>query len=507
MHGSTWKNVDYPTADIIKNYLIKYGGQELTVGDMNNEEWRVRFSDSTFTYYKNGTIYSTSSKSNDLEVFKAWQYINSLIIPYPPPTKDFLIGLDETGKGEVIGHMVLTGVFFPKEIFEKVHLIVGSADTKKSHDFQYWDALFKKLDSLSTEKFAFINEKVPPWQIDRYNLNKIMDVTYQRILNIFFRKVPISQCRIVLDDFGIGSTLKRFLNFLKKQKAEVIIVNNADERYLEAKVASLVSKREREAVINAINKNPEFQLNGLSVGSGNAADQQTIEWLKQWHNSGKPWPWFVKKSFKIIKKMEGESQEIRKEIPPIKEDLLSHQFLEEFNKGRLSIQSLSIVCPLCGHILKSVTFATLNNGKKRTTKLKCPNCKRFIEDAGFTLRYYCGYLTPDSNAIQRNLISRDLESSRFFEDFTILLDPVVRKECDGTPRGKKEFEKLWKFNGIGRIKLESLGKIEEIPDSLPKNVRDEKIIETCLEFNAILLTGDISMAAFASGKNVFTIYI
>jgi hypothetical protein len=47
-----------------------------------------------------------------------------------------------------------------------------------------------------------------------------------------------------------------------------------------------------------------------------------------------------------------------------------------------------------------------------------------------------------------------------------------------------------------------------------KNIQEplaEKIklylLESCLENNAILLTADSSMYAFASGKNVFTIFI
>jgi len=54
---------------------------------------------------------------------------------YVLPTKDFLIGLDETGKGEVIGHTVLTGVIFPKELFKDVDLLIGPADTKNRHKF------------------------------------------------------------------------------------------------------------------------------------------------------------------------------------------------------------------------------------------------------------------------------------------------------------------------------------------------------------------------------------
>lgn len=509
MSGRTWKKVDSSIAKEIKDYLLKNGGYEQEVKSPH-EDWRVRFSDSTFTYYKSGTLFSTPSNSKDPAVFHAWQKIDSIVgSAYVLPNKDFLIGLDETGKGEVIGHTVLTGVIFPKEIFKEIDLLIGPADTKKKHKFKYWDDIFIKLDNLRSRGLDFIYEKVPPWHVDKYNLNKITDVSYQRILSIFLRKVEISRCRIVLDDYGIGDTLKRFLNFLKQKGAEVIVAKNSEDKYLEAKVASLISKRQRESVIKAINENPEFQINGLSVGSGNAGDPKTDAWLKAWWTEHKSWPWFVKRSFKNVRKIEGKSGEIKKILPPIDEKLLSNEFLGNFNKGKFSIQSLSLVCPYCGAVLKSVEFVVFKKNDKDISGIKCVNkdCGRIIDNAGITLRYYCGYVLPDSSAIQRNVISRDLNSSRFFENFTIILSPVVRKECDGTPRGKKEFEDLARFNSMGRIRLESIGKIQEIPDGLTNKERDERIIEDCIKYNAILLTGDKSMQAFAGGRNVFTIYL
>jgi len=509
MSGRTWRNINPSTADEIRNYLFKNGGEEQEARSPH-EAWRVRFSDSTFTYYKSGTLYSTPSNSRDPAVFNAWQYIDSLVVStYALPSKDFLIGLDETGKGEAIGHTVLTGVIFPKEIFREVDLLVGPTDTKNRHSFEYWDKIFKKLDSLRTRGLDFIYEKIPPWHVDRYNLNKIMDVSYQRILSIFLRKIEISQCRIVLDDYSIGHTLKRFLNFLQQQGAEIIVTTNSENSYLEAKAASLISKRQREAVIKAINENPEFQINGLSIGSGNAGDPKTDAWLKAWWNTHKSWPWFVKRSFRNVRRIEGKTEGVKKILPLIDDKLLSDEFSETFNKGNLSIQSLSLVCPYCGTILKSVEFAVFKKNGREISGIKCVNreCGRIIENAGTTLRYYCGYILPDSNAIRRQVVSRDLRSSKFFENFTVVLSPVVRKECDGTRRGKKEFEELARFASIGRIRLESPGKVEKIPKQLSRNERDERIIEDCIKYNAILVTGDKPMQAFASGKNVFTIYL
>jgi len=497
MSGRTWRDIEATAPEKIKIYLLEHGGVEEETKS-THEEWRVKFSDSTFTCYKKGTLYSTPSNSNDPAVLEAWRYIDSIVgSRYVLPTRDFLVGLDETGKGEVIGHTVLTGVIFPKDIFKQIDMIVGSADTKKRHDFQYWDGIFKTLDRLRDLRFHFITEKIPPWHVDKYNLNKIMDVVYQRILSILFRQAEPSRCRIVLDDYGIGPMLKRFLRFLEKQGAEVVVTQNSEDKYLEARTASLISKRTREAVIKAINENLDFQVDGLSMGSGNAGDKQTSEWLRKWHASGKEWPWFVKQSFRTVWQIEGKTGKPRKVIPPVRDDLLSPEFIEEFNKGHLSVQSLSIVCPHCGEINKGIYYAI--------SEAKCSACRKFISNLNLTLRYYCGYVVPDSSVILKGLLSKDLENQKFFEDFTVMISPVVRKECD-TRGGKKEFERLAKFAAMGRINLEWPGRVEDVPDGLTSIERDERIMESVLEYNAIFLTADNQAKAHAIAKGVFTIF-
>jgi len=504
MDGRSWK-VQKDLAEEIRRHLLSQGGIEEDITSAN-EEWRIKFSDSVFIYYKSGTLYSTASRSLDPSVENAWNYVNSCASTYIPPSKDFLIGLDETGKGEIIGHIVLVGVIFPKEIFHDLDLIAGAADTKKRHTFNYWDEIFRKLDSFRNLGLDYIDQTIPPWQADTYNINKIMDVVYQGILSRFFRRIPMEKCRIVIDDYNVGPPLYRFLNFLKQQKAEVIVVHNADKKYLEAKISSLISKRKREEIVKRINENPEFKIDGISPGSGNANDKDTLEWLKKWYSAKKEWPWFVKKSFRTVMEVEGNFRKIEKKTPPIREDLLSKEFIDEFNKGRLSIKSLSIVCPYCGNENKSVNFAIFEYEGRKVSGIRCPSCRNLIGDAGVTLRYYCGYLVPDSSVIRRGLLSKDLDSSRFFEGFTILLPAIVRRECD-TEAGKREFKRLADFASIGRIKLESIGKVEEIPTNLLNIQRDEMIVETAEQYNAILITADNGMKTYSISKGVFTISI
>ena len=122
-----------------------------------------------------------------------------------------------------------------------------------------------------------------------------------------------------------------------------------------------------------------------------------------------------------------------------------------------------------------------------------------IPDLGPTLRYYCGYLLPDSNIIRGGLLSKDLENSRFFEGFTVILDGTVRRECD-TRGGKQELGKLAKFAAIGRIGLEESPEFSEADESIK---RDDAIITSALKRNAILLTDDQNMKAVAQAKGIF----
>ena len=495
--GQKWSDIPKEQAEEIKKYLLKEGGLEQNVKGPS-EVWRVRFSDATITYYSKGTLFSTGSK--DPAVHQAWEFVSAFFGPrFEPADKQFLIGLDETGKGELFGHTVLVGSLIPADLAPDIGKIVSVADTKQKRSVAYWDNLFRQLDGFKVRGLQFIMEKIPPWHVDKYNLNKIMDVVYQRILNIFFRHVDPTKCRVVLDDYGVGEILTRYLRAREKAGTQVVVTTGADDRFLEARVASVLAKREREKVMEAIRIKPDFQIGGHNVGSGNPGDPQTVAWLKAWKKSGQQWPWFVKRSFSTIRKLDGLSEKAHKVAPPIREDILSHEFLEEFEQGRLSITSLSVVCPSCGDISKATLLTPDKGGGFEG---RCLGCKTPIPDLAVTLRYYCGYVIPDSNIITGGLLSRDLERSRFFEDFTILLDAVVRQECEA-PGGKKELGRLAEFAAKGRINLEEVG---SILDKERSNIqRDELILGSAIQYNAILITNDKNMKAAAQAKNIFTL--
>ncbi|MHA1284501.1 MAG: hypothetical protein ACTSQP_18535, partial [Promethearchaeota archaeon] len=73
VNGRTWKNIDKSVANQIKNYLLENGGEYYKI-KAAFEVWRIKFLDSIFTYYTNGTLFSTSSKLKDPILFKTWEF-------------------------------------------------------------------------------------------------------------------------------------------------------------------------------------------------------------------------------------------------------------------------------------------------------------------------------------------------------------------------------------------------------------------------------------------------
>jgi ribonuclease HII len=492
------------TAQKFKNYLVENGASTLGVNSPH-EAWRLKLADANFTYYHKGTLYSTPSNANDFSVAKAWEHFDTTLgSAYTSSTQKYLIGLDETGKGEVLGPLVLAGALLPLPIHAELDRLIGPADTKNKHTFQYWEKLFRQMEGFRGVGFNFIIEQIPPEDLDQYNLNRLLDVVYQKIIIRLLRQLPVSECRIVVDDYGVGPNFSRFLNLLKSRGAEIVVATQSEDSYLETKAASLIAKHGREVVMQALEESEAFQLAGASLGSGNSGDVKTRDWLQRWRATGKAWPWFVKKSFSTVRKLDSLPEKTIKKNPPIETELLGVEFMQSFLNGKPSLEALRVHCPACGRHVQRLNLVL---GQQKKTELLCPaaGCGRPILNAAMNLKYYCGALLPDCSAIQRETISQELRGAALLENFNILWVPVVRVECEKTPQGAQALHRLRQLHKTGRIRLETVGLVADVPQNLSDSERDERIINSCLEHNAILLTANQALAAFAVGKNVFTI--
>ncbi len=490
--GKKW-TIPSEKQDEVKQLILSYGAVEKDVSKNQYQVWRLAVGKSNFDLFTSGTLYNNQATSGEvLELREKLSDFSSS--NFLDTEKEIKIGLDETGKGELFGHEFLCGVAFPRSLTKEIDETIGVADTKSRKTFEYWDKLFSDFDLLQGRGLRFITKTIPPWHIDLYNTNKIMDVVYKKIIADLVRDLPLEQTSIVIDNYQLDDNLRYFLRGLEKNGAIVKIEEKADDRFLEAKLASAIAKRNREKMMKGINE--RFKIAGQQPGSGNLTDPDTQNWIKKWKESGQEWPWFVKKSVSTIWKLDGKIGKVKKIDPPIRHELIEKNAKKLFEEGKLSVSSLRISCPHCGSELNAVKLTP-----DATMRLegRCISCNKVITDLNTTLFYYNGYILPDSSAILSGTLSKDLHKGKFFENFTVLLHPRMLEECDN-PGGKAELGKISDIANTGRINQITL---QDVIDYDTK--ADDEIVNSAKKNNAIILTKDRGQYAKASGFDVFVL--
>ncbi len=298
-----WVVSEPARAEGIKTWLIEQGAVEEKVSGAY-EQWRLRHSDARWTYYSTGTLYVTDS--DDPALLEAQRHVDGLLgSRFVAASRDLLIGLDETGKGEIFGPVVLAAVLLPRELFGQIEEILGVADTKTKHSACYWEELFGRIDFYRAQGLVCATVRIAPEEFDRISINRLLDRDYERLLAERLRSIDPSKARVVLDDYGAGNGLQRYFDQLRRFGAEVVRTTKADDRYLECRLASLVAKREQQRELEAIRHDTRYAIEGRELGSGNAGDPKTLAWLRAWHATGRPWPSFVKRSFKTVQEIDG----------------------------------------------------------------------------------------------------------------------------------------------------------------------------------------------------------
>ncbi len=186
-----------------------------------------------------------------------------------------IVGLDEAGRGPVLGPLVIAALAFKEDDIPKLAEL-GVKDSKLLRS-QVRQQLFERIHELVHD---FRIEVIEPDAIDlsvkggNSNLNWLEADTSARLISELKPDTAIIDCPSV----NIGSYKNYFKNKLSKavrSSAELIIEHKADVNHLVVSAASIVAKVIRDNAVEKLKTKI-----GCDFGSGYMSDTKTQEFLK-----------------------------------------------------------------------------------------------------------------------------------------------------------------------------------------------------------------------------------
>lgn len=178
-----------------------------------------------------------------------------------------ILGIDEAGRGSVLGPLVVSGVALEEERLKYLERL-GLKDSKKVSPKRRI-ALYRKIDRIADCHTVHITAKdIDMMRSREVNLNEIEKIAINRIIG----ESSPSSCFI--DSMDVKP--ERLTSQLETIHPEVKVFaeHKADDRYPIVSAASIIAKVERDRAIREIQK--EYK----DIGSGYPSDPKTIKFLK-----------------------------------------------------------------------------------------------------------------------------------------------------------------------------------------------------------------------------------
>ncbi len=204
-----------------------------------------------------------------------------------------IAGVDEAGRGPVLGPMVLCGILLRKNELEKLSES-GVKDSKLLSPQRR--AFLAKIIEQRASKIEII--ELSPSTIDKLRLNERLGLNEVEAKN-FARILDELKPEIAYVDSPDPNPdlFKKRLSKYLKHKPKLVVENFADRKYTVVGAASIIAKVRRDERI------AELQRKYGQFGSGYSSDPTTISFLRKWVLERGHLPEFARKSWKTAKRI------------------------------------------------------------------------------------------------------------------------------------------------------------------------------------------------------------
>lgn len=208
-----------------------------------------------------------------------------------------ICGIDEAGRGPVLGPMVMAGILIDERDASRLKSI-GVKDSKEL-SAKKRELLFKEITKIVKDyKILIVSVK----EIDsalksqELNLNRLEAIKTSLILNALKPDKAILDCPST-NPRAYVSYLKLFL---KNKELKIDAGHKYDSKFIEVGAASILAKVTRDLQIKKIQMHIKE-----NIGSGYASDPYTIKFLKNNYNK---YPEIFRKTWKTYKRIANQKK-------------------------------------------------------------------------------------------------------------------------------------------------------------------------------------------------------
>ena len=200
-----------------------------------------------------------------------------------------ICGIDDAGRGSMVGPLVVAGVIIDKKNVKKLKSI-GVQDSKKLSP-KTREILYKKIIEIVDDYHVVrISPKTIDQSVFKHKLNHLEAKNMAKVIKKLNPKVAyVDSCDVDYKRFG-----KEISSLTANSK--IISRHHADSRFVVVAAASIIAKVSRDKSIHRLKKN-------FDLGSGYPSDKYTVKCVKKLLSSKKQSYSFIRMSWKPVQKI------------------------------------------------------------------------------------------------------------------------------------------------------------------------------------------------------------
>jgi ribonuclease HII len=216
----------------------------------------------------------------------------------------YVIGIDDAGRGPVIGPMILNGVLAKEQDIPKIQEM-GAKDSKLLAPKKR-----KEISDNLKQMFSYHAEITSPEEIDScINLNTLEALKAAIIINVLLKKIEIQEkVKIIIDCPSVntkawGKEVTKYILEEFQDKIDLKSEHKADFNYPIVSAASIIAKETREEQVEKIKQ--EYK---IDFGSGYPSDPKTKEFIEKYYDN-ENLKRIIRHSWETVKKLKQKSNQ------------------------------------------------------------------------------------------------------------------------------------------------------------------------------------------------------